>query len=338
MGQDMSEIEARGHRIGTYAKDASDEEFLAALNEYLEPRERERYEDIAIAHPFVFVVGAPRSGTTLLSQLLAYCLDVGYVTNVAARFWRAPLHGIRLSRVLVGAGVERPFESDYARTPSLGGIHEFGYFWTSWLQKLTFDDVVDAESREGDIDWRGLRLTLANVQRQFDRPMVAKNVLGAHHARRLTETLGKVLWVVIERDRLDTAVSILDARVRYYGDATRWWSYVPPEYRRLEGLGTHDQIAGQIHYLDRFYRRVLGELDEAVTLRVRYADLCGDPVSVLERVAARVGAVFGETPAVTCGPPPSFPFRQYADRAEDKAAFSASFEALSRASDSQGRS
>ena len=39
------------------------------------------YRDVGIDHPFVFVLGLPRSGTTLTSQLLAYCLDAGYVNN-----------------------------------------------------------------------------------------------------------------------------------------------------------------------------------------------------------------------------------------------------------------
>ena len=140
-------------RRGAYAKDASGERFLEELNEYLAPRERELYADYAIEHPFVFVLGLPRSGTTLLSQLLAYCLDAGYVNNFAARFWLAPVHGIRLAR-LIAADAEPPsFESDYARTKSLLDIHEWGYFWRHWLHKHTFDDVVHAREREDEIDW-----------------------------------------------------------------------------------------------------------------------------------------------------------------------------------------
>jgi len=89
-------------RRGAYAKEPSDEEFLRRLNEDLAEREQALYADVGVERPVVFVVGLPRSGTTLLSQLLAYCLDAGYVTNVAARFWLAPVHGIRLSRLLAG--------------------------------------------------------------------------------------------------------------------------------------------------------------------------------------------------------------------------------------------
>ena len=217
-------------RRDEYAKDADDESFVRGLNEQLAPRELELYVECEIEHPFVFVVGLPRSGTTLLSQLLAYSLDAGYVTNFAARFWLAPVHGLRLGRILFGTEKPDQFESDYARTADPREIHEFGYFWRHWLRKETFGDIVRSRELESTVDWDGLRLTLANIQRELGRPYVGKNMLGAYHMAKLNEVLGEVLWVHIERDPLDVAVSILDARRKHYEDLRSWWSYVPLEY------------------------------------------------------------------------------------------------------------
>ena len=63
----------------------------------------------------VFVVGAPRSGTTVLIQALAAAFDVGYISNLAASFWQAPALGVLFSRRLVP---ERIFSgnSRYGRT------------------------------------------------------------------------------------------------------------------------------------------------------------------------------------------------------------------------------
>jgi len=302
-------------RRGSYAKDPSGERFLEELNEYLAPRELELYEEREIEHALVFVLGLPRSGTTLLSQLLAYCLDAGYVNNFAARFWRAPVHGIRLAR-LIAAGAEPPsFESDYARTKSLLDIHEWGYFWRHWLEKHSFDDVVQAREREDELDWAGLRLALANVQHEFGKPFVAKNMLGAYHLPRLRRELGPVLYVLIERDELDAAVSILDARRKYYDDPRAWWSYIPPEYPRLKDLDEWEQVAGQVHYLARFYQRALAEVGDDAVVRVTYERLAKEPRTVLAEVAGRAGA------AIRQEPPAEFPFRVHADRAEEKDRF-----------------
>ena len=309
-------------RKGAYVKDESAERFLEQLNDYLAPRELDLYEDREIEHSFVFVLGLPRSGTTLLSQLLAYCLDAGYVNNFAARFWRAPVHGIRLARLIAGEAEEPSFESHYARTKSLLDIHEWGYFWRFWLRKHSFDDVVHAREREEDIDWAGLRLSLANVQHEFGKPFVAKNMLGAYHLPRLRRELGPVLYVLIERDELDAAVSILDARRKYYDDPRAWWSYIPPEYPQLKDLDEWEQIAGQVHYLARFYDQALAEVGEDAVVRVTYEQLARDPAGVLAAVAERAGA------GIRQRPPAEFPFRTHADRAEDKERFAALLEGL----------
>jgi LPS sulfotransferase NodH len=316
----FDELYAR--RRGAYAKDASGERFLEELNEYLAPRELELYGDYAIEHPFVFVLGLPRSGTTLLSQLLAYCLDAGYVNNFAARFWLAPVHGIRLAR-LIAAGAEEPsFESDYARTKSLLDIHEWGYFWRYWLRKQTFDDVVHAREREDEIDWAGLRLTLANVQHELGKPLVAKNTLGAYHLPRLRRELGPVVYVLIERDPLDAAVSILDARRKYYDDPRAWWSYIPPEYPQLKDRDHWEQIAGQVHYLARFYERALAEVGEDAVVRVTYERLARDPASVLSAVSERTGV------GIRQQPPREFRFREHADRVAERERFTGLLERL----------
>jgi Sulfotransferase family len=314
-------------RAGVYAKDAGDEAFLRAFNERVAPQERALYVDCEIEHPFVFVVGLPRSGTTLLSQLLAYCLDVGYVTNFAARFWLAPVHGLRLGHILFGTERPAKFESDYARTDDSREIHEFGYFWRHWLRKENFGDVVRSRELEDTIDWAELRLTLANVQRELAAPYVGKNMLGAYHTARLGEELGKVLWVYVERDPLDAAVSILDARRKHYEDPRQWWSYVPLEYDRLAGLDEWQQVAGQVHYLSRFYDEELARLGDNA-LRVRYEELCRDPRSVLLDVSARTERLFGEPISIAVEPPETFPVRIHEDRQADKARFSKLLAAL----------
>jgi LPS sulfotransferase NodH len=308
-------------RRGPYVKEPGGEEFLERLNEYLRPRELELYRDVDVEHPFVFVVGLPRSGTTLLSQVLAYCLDAGYVDNFAARFWLAPVHGIRLARLIAGDAEPVSFESDYARTRTLHDIHEFGYFWRFWLKKETFEDVVHAREREGDIDWDGLRLTLANVQYELGKPLVAKNMLGAYHLPKLREVLRQVIYVYVERDRLDVCVSILDARRKYYDDPATWWSYVPVEYPLLKDRDPFAQIAGQVHYLARFYERAFAELGEESVVRVTYERLCRDPASVLAAVQERVEGAFGYRIGERQPPPAEFPLRTHDDRAADKERF-----------------
>src|SRR5688572_30011389 len=90
-------------RLPAHEKDAAHERFLLQLNESiaLMPLD-EAVADSSSQLPVVYIVGAPRSGTTLVSQLLAKYLDVGYINNLIARFWMRPLAGIRLSEICLG--------------------------------------------------------------------------------------------------------------------------------------------------------------------------------------------------------------------------------------------
>lgn len=45
--------------------------------------------------PILLVVGPPRSGTSLLHQVLASCLEASYFTNFNAMFRRSPLTAVK---------------------------------------------------------------------------------------------------------------------------------------------------------------------------------------------------------------------------------------------------
>ena len=86
----------------------------------------------------IFIIGAPRSGTTLIYQSLISALDVGYPSNLIARFWENPLFGYALQNDIYPDSYNfiSSFESihGYSKNSALEP-HEFGYFWSRW-----FDD------------------------------------------------------------------------------------------------------------------------------------------------------------------------------------------------------
>jgi len=305
-----------------FRKSEDEENFLEDLNRYLREREIREYGDYNIHYPFLFVIGPPRSGTTLLSQVLAHCLDVGFINNLAARFWKAPVTGIRLARTVLDTGSPYSFSSTFGSTENLNDIHEFGYFWRDWLKKESFENIRDARQIENKIDWNGLRTTLANMQAEFGRPMLFKNIFGSYHISKLNEVLEQTLWIYIERDPLDTAVSILRARKKYYDDPNNWWSYLPPEYEKIIDLDYWHQIAGQIHYLKKFYHREMDQLEATGRgLRLSLRDLCHDPRSILEKVQSKISKLYDIEIEMIQEPPASFEYHSYDEYPEQKERF-----------------
>ncbi|MFH5831724.1 sulfotransferase [Halalkalibaculum sp. DA384] len=318
----MEHTKLNRQRSGQYRKSADREAFLDQFNSALQPFEQQEYADIPPSHPFLFVIGLPRSGTTLLSQLLVHCLDVGYINNLAARFWRAPVTGIRFADSVLETGRFQAFQSHYGATQELADIHEFGYFWREWLKKDSFKNIKNARAIEDQIDWGGLRKALANMQAQFNRPMVFKNIFGSYHIPKLNNVLEQTLWIYIERDPLDTAVSILEARRKYYDDPNNWWSYVPPQYEQIIDKDYWHQIAGQIHYLKKFYHQELEDMEDSGRgLSFSYDKLCSNPAGLLEAVTDRVRKLYGVEIPITQKPPSRFEYSSYKDSTEEKQRF-----------------
>ena len=89
------------------------------------------------ALPVIYIIGAPRSGTTLVYQLICKCFSVGYINNLAARFWLRPSIGVHLTKSLFNEDLGRKhitFQSELGRTNGAANPHEFGYFWSHWFR------------------------------------------------------------------------------------------------------------------------------------------------------------------------------------------------------------
>ena len=67
-----------------------------------------RHAARVLTHQPTFIIGAPRSGSTILYQALTNAYDVAYFDNVACTLHRNPLAGFALSRVMFG---DRPHDS-----------------------------------------------------------------------------------------------------------------------------------------------------------------------------------------------------------------------------------
>jgi len=295
-----------------YAKPPADESFLLDLNRYLQSWEAQLYQDYGEMYPILFVVGVPRSGTTLLAQLLAHSFDIGYINNFVARFWLAPVTGIRLSKILF-TEKHTDFQSRYATTSHITDLHAFGYFWRYWFRAKTLSDLAQAQERAGEIDWSGLRRTLLNIQHEFDKPLVFKNLFGGSYIAQFLRLLERVVFIYIERDPVDSAISILKARREYFADVNLWWSTVPPEYERLKDRPYMEQIAGQVYYLRKLYREQLAAVRQERIVSLTYQELCEKPLDILQRIRNRCRQwVDGEIKLIS-PPPEHFVFRHYSD-------------------------
>lgn len=176
----------------------------------------------------IFIVGLPRSGSTLLVQLLVSHLYLGYATNLVARFWNRPAFGVALNRILSkDPGAVPENDSRYGRTLGYEGHHEFGWFWARWFD---YGDSHRIEpERWNAIDTHALRAELSAMERAWGRPLIFKNPPALSMQIGFFEQfLDEPLYIYLRRSELEVATSLWRLRLESPGGAESWF---PPVLR-----------------------------------------------------------------------------------------------------------
>jgi hypothetical protein len=271
-----------------FAKDPSDEAFLEQLNLALAPHAEADYLELEETYPTLHVIGVPRSGTTLLYQVAASGLELGFVNNLVAAFWLAPVYGLRLSRKLGLSGQVSTFESSFGRTPGVAEPHEFGYFWNHHLR---YPDLCEQPpGHEGTIDWGRLRRVLLNLAHANGGPMAYKPMLLLWHLDAMLEHMPRTCYVWIRRDLRETALSLLRMRRSLRGSETAWASLRPQGPAWMAEEPPWRQVAAQVVVLERLIEAAAARMGPDHVLELRYETLCSAPGRALEQIRDFLGS------------------------------------------------
>ncbi len=282
-----------------YQKDEEQEKRLVELNALLAPLEQQLAADLTEPQlPQIFIVGPPRSGSTLVGQLLAHWGGFGYISNFLARFYMAPGLGARIERTLnINHTTSQPaYVSDHARTKGWHEPHEFGYFWARWFNQgqETHKQSDEALSKICTPD---LLKSLASIESIYQSPMVYKNNTWlTFHIAFLSHLIPNSVFVVCNREPIYVAQSVYQARLKHTGDQFQWWSLRPPEYRDLLNKNWDDQIAGQIYYTIKHMEEGLRHVPNRRVIRAQYETVCENPKLFCQSVVDTVMQLGADIP------------------------------------------
>lgn len=246
-------------------------------------------EGVLVAHPPVFVLGAPRSGTTLLYQLVCRAFEVGYLSNAHCRFYGAPsiVHPV-LTAWFDFSGTDQ-FESSFGDTPWMNSPAECGDFWYRF-----FPRAYAAASRRpelGEKERHALTIAVARLTASFNRPVVFKNVMNVLRLEAIMRALPTARFVVVERELLANAHSILYARRRNLSCYDRWWSLPVPGYKELASEPAEKQVIAQIEGARTVIRHGEERAGSGRFHWVSYENVCRDP----EGTVGDLGRFLSET-------------------------------------------
>jgi hypothetical protein len=132
---------------------------------------------------------------------------------------------------------------------------------------------------------RRLRRAIAALSRAAGAPLVSKNVVCSVRLEAIAAFVPEMRFVVMHRDHLEVASSILAARMNAQGNYTDWWSVEPANIDDLRHLPPERQVVEQVRAVESAIDRARSVLNGESFTDVKYAELAADPHAVLQRLA-----------------------------------------------------
>jgi hypothetical protein len=234
-----------------------------------------------------FVVGPPRSGTTLLYELMITRYRFAFLSNLAHRLYLTPSAATLLGR----NGIQQwqgNFESAYGHIEGWAAPNEGGWIWNRWFH----DETSSVSEPELEIPMDTIRHTIQALCNILDGPFLNKNVMHSVHMLLLDRIFPGCLFVHLKRDPIENVRSILRARETEAGPEVSqdWWSVKPREWRRYRDASRAQQAAAQVLYIHRNIEADADILGPKRRIVVDYADVCADPRGTLDRIGEFLSA------------------------------------------------
>ncbi|MHB1241757.1 MAG: hypothetical protein B7Z66_07580 [Chromatiales bacterium 21-64-14] len=255
---------------------------LVAVNRVIAPVDRLFRASGPQPAPPLFIIGAPRSGTTLTYQLVTQEFQAGYFTEIMNYLFGAPNLVLRVLQPFLG----RPkpvFESRYGRISGLLAPAENGNFWFRWFPRDGVQGHYLAGGAIKPARYRDMVETVASLSVVLGHPLVFKNVYLTMTVGPLARIFPDARFLLVRRDPVLVIQSVLKARAARTGRET-WWSVKPPGYRRLLAQPLWQQAVEQVKAVERIARRDLEAWAPGRFMELRYEDLCTDPRGALDSI------------------------------------------------------
>lgn len=147
--------------------------------------------------PPIFIVGAARSGSTLLYQLMAYYFKCSYFSNLASVFYKYPVLITKRTSHFFEGYEDNTFRSDYGLIGGLWAPSEAGGIFSYWFGK------------KDDIDKDFIKNSVYKLCSIVGSPFICKNLVNSKRLKEIYDVFPGAFIIHIKRDFVYNAQSIV---------------------------------------------------------------------------------------------------------------------------------
>ncbi len=235
-----------------------------------------------LSYPPLFIIGAPRSGSTLLMQVLTDAFDFGYMSNLHNAFFGAPAF---VEKFLYSRKKRKKssYSSKHGLVDGYFSPSECGEYWYRFFPKNPLYAPLSAVSHKNMLMFRS---SLARFVEASGRPVLFKNMFVSLRLEPILKYIPEALFIVIHRDEVENAHSLLEVRKKIYSNYEHWWSMEPPSINELKKLPAAHQVIEQIRQIHDLINSEFKRfnVDEKRVFHVNYEEFCDDVHDMIDKI------------------------------------------------------
>lgn len=246
------------------------------LEKWLRSREKTINNDLAT----LWIIGAPRSGTTLVYQLMCLYFEGYYLTNRVAKRYRISVLTRKLERLFLSKSpMPNSFQSTYGNTDSSDDPHEGGQFFYQFFPKG--EPYANSHDVSG-VQKENLKKIIEDIS-QPHKLFISKNTFHSLRINILTEVFSKAVFIWVRRETNAIVYSIFKARRELNIPDNDWWGVKPPGWEKAQSLPVIEKTVWQVVETEKIIKNDLLK-NKAKYIEVPYEDVCESPAKMIVEI------------------------------------------------------
>ena len=259
-------------------------EWIDTVNDLLadeDSRRRARFGPAKL--PVTFIFALPRGASTPFHQLILSSMQIGYASNIMARFWRAPYLGALLQEDMQTNDYVSNFRSKLGNTFGPLEPHEWGWFWRHWL-RLKGDDHYC--SKNDPPDFKVLSSLFGAIESVTEAPLIFDSVFAMANIREMRQAIPKTLAAHVIRPPYYVCNSIIKGRLARSGNLSEFYGHRPRNIDDILKINDPvEQIVRQVKSILDEMERDLASFSSDEVFTVHQDELLDDFNAITDRYA-----------------------------------------------------
>lgn len=230
----------------------------------------------------VFILGAPRTGSTYLYQIVASNFHLPYFSNLTNDYFSStPIVGLAIQR---GVATEMIFSSQFGKTngpfqPSEGSGPMRYWFGGGHPSQEVSNSILAGQEQH-------FIATLAACETlYYDAPLLIKNSWNCFRLPYLIRVLPEARFIWVKRDIRQASMSDLEARIITKGSPLAWNSATPSNLEQLRLRPATEQVVENQYEYNKAIAKSLARHPKIKWCELYFEDLVQEPAAVLDKLS-----------------------------------------------------